>query len=93
MDGSGEVRLPQRHVTELSSFFAAHDRHKWDCGHARKTTVRIALARREPARITAHIGNHLPCPLYSATATRRQRRLRPQASDGAARFALSTLTG
>jgi hypothetical protein len=24
MDGSGEVRLPQRHVTELSSFFAAH---------------------------------------------------------------------
>lgn len=32
MDGSGEVRLPQRHVTELSSFFAAHDR--WLFGHA-----------------------------------------------------------
>lgn len=28
MDGSGEVRLPQRHVTELSSFFAAHDRYQ-----------------------------------------------------------------
>jgi RNA polymerase sigma factor (sigma-70 family) len=32
MDGSGEVRLPQRHVTELSSFFAAHDR--WLFSHA-----------------------------------------------------------
>ena len=32
MDSSGEVRLPQRHVTELSSFFAAHDR--WLFGHA-----------------------------------------------------------
>lgn len=32
MDGSGEVRLPQRHVTELGSFFAAHDR--WLFGHA-----------------------------------------------------------
>jgi RNA polymerase sigma factor (sigma-70 family) len=32
MDGSGEVQLPQRHVTELSSFFAAHDR--WLFGHA-----------------------------------------------------------
>src|SRR5579863_5328978 len=32
MDGSGEARLPQRHVTELSSFFAAHDR--WLSGHA-----------------------------------------------------------
>jgi RNA polymerase sigma factor (sigma-70 family) len=32
MDGSGEVRLPQRHVAELSSFFAAHDR--WLSGHA-----------------------------------------------------------
>jgi DNA-directed RNA polymerase specialized sigma24 family protein len=32
MDGSGEARLPQRHVTELSSFFAAHDR--WLFGHA-----------------------------------------------------------
>jgi len=32
MDGSGQARLPQRHVTELSSFFAAHDR--WLFGHA-----------------------------------------------------------
>ena len=32
MDGSGEARLPQCHVTELSSFFAAHDR--WLAGHA-----------------------------------------------------------
>jgi RNA polymerase sigma factor (sigma-70 family) len=32
MDGSGEVRLPLRHVTELSSFFEAHDR--WLFGHA-----------------------------------------------------------
>ena len=32
MDGSGEERLPQRHVTELGSFFAAHDR--WLFGHA-----------------------------------------------------------
>ena len=32
MHGSGEVRLPQRHVTELSSFFAANDR--WLFGHA-----------------------------------------------------------
>ena len=32
MDSSGEVRLPQRHVAELSSFFAAHDR--WLFGHA-----------------------------------------------------------
>jgi RNA polymerase sigma factor (sigma-70 family) len=32
MDDSGELRLPQRHVTELSSFFAAHDR--WLFGHA-----------------------------------------------------------
>jgi RNA polymerase sigma factor (sigma-70 family) len=32
MDDSGEVRLPQRHVTELGSFFAAHDR--WLFGHA-----------------------------------------------------------
>ena len=31
MDGS-EARLPQRHVTELGSFFAAHDR--WLFGHA-----------------------------------------------------------
>ena len=32
MDDSGEVRLPQRHVTELGAFFAAHDR--WLFGHA-----------------------------------------------------------
>jgi DNA-directed RNA polymerase specialized sigma24 family protein len=32
MDGSGEERLPQRHVTELSSFFAVHAR--WLFGHA-----------------------------------------------------------
>lgn len=32
MGGSDEVRLPRRHVTELSSFFAAHDR--WLFGHA-----------------------------------------------------------
>jgi RNA polymerase sigma factor (sigma-70 family) len=32
MDGSGEVRLPKCHVTELGSFFAAHDR--WLFGHA-----------------------------------------------------------
>ena len=32
MDDSGEVRLPRRHVTELGSFFAAHDR--WLFGHA-----------------------------------------------------------
>ena len=32
MDGSDQARLPQRHVTELSSFFAAHDR--WLFGHA-----------------------------------------------------------
>jgi len=32
MDSSGEARLSQRHVTELSSFFAAHDR--WLFGHA-----------------------------------------------------------
>jgi len=32
MDGSGEVRLPKHHVTELGSFFAAHDR--WLFGHA-----------------------------------------------------------
>jgi RNA polymerase sigma factor (sigma-70 family) len=32
MGGSGEARLPQRHVTELGSFFAAHDR--WLFGHA-----------------------------------------------------------
>jgi len=32
MDDSGEARLPARHVTELGSFFAAHDR--WLFGHA-----------------------------------------------------------
>ena len=32
MGGSGEVRLSQRHVAELGSFFAAHDR--WLFGHA-----------------------------------------------------------
>ncbi len=32
MGGSGEARLPQRHVSELGSFFAAHDR--WLFGHA-----------------------------------------------------------
>ena len=32
MGGRGEARLPQRHVTELGSFFAAHDR--WLFGHA-----------------------------------------------------------
>jgi len=32
MDGSGEGRLPRHHVSELSSFFAAHDR--WLFGHA-----------------------------------------------------------
>ena len=32
MDGSGEPRIPQRHVAELTSFFAAHDR--WLFGHA-----------------------------------------------------------
>jgi RNA polymerase sigma-70 factor (ECF subfamily) len=32
MDDSGEPRIPQRHVGELSAFFAAHDR--WLFGHA-----------------------------------------------------------
>jgi RNA polymerase sigma factor (sigma-70 family) len=32
MDDSGEARIPQRHVAELSSFFAAHD--GWLFGHA-----------------------------------------------------------
>jgi hypothetical protein len=32
MDGSGNPRIPQRHVAELSTFFAAHDR--WLFGHA-----------------------------------------------------------
>ncbi|MGH3232239.1 MAG: RNA polymerase sigma factor [Streptosporangiaceae bacterium] len=32
MDGSGEPRIPQLHVAELTSFFAAHDR--WLFGHA-----------------------------------------------------------
>ena len=32
MDDSGEPRIPQRHVAELSAFFAAHDR--WLFGHA-----------------------------------------------------------
>src|ERR1700749_3375797 len=32
MDESGEPRIPQRHVAELSGFFAAHDR--WLFGHA-----------------------------------------------------------
>ena len=32
MGGSGEVRLSQRYVAELGSFFAAHDR--WLFGHA-----------------------------------------------------------
>ena len=73
--------------------YVDNDRHKRDCGHASKTTVRIALAWWESVRITAHVENHSPCPLYSATATRRQRRLRPPAADSAARFSLSTLTG
>src|SRR5579864_1938196 len=32
VDDDGEVRIPLRHVAELSSFFAAHDR--WLFGHA-----------------------------------------------------------
>jgi DNA-directed RNA polymerase specialized sigma24 family protein len=32
MDDSGEPRIPQRHVAEVSAFFAAHDR--WLFGHA-----------------------------------------------------------
>src|SRR6266571_1090213 len=32
MDDSGEPRIPQRHVAELSDFFAAHD--QWLFGHA-----------------------------------------------------------
>jgi RNA polymerase sigma-70 factor (ECF subfamily) len=32
VDDNGEVRIPLRHVAELSSFFAAHDR--WLFGHA-----------------------------------------------------------
>src|SRR6202012_5132959 len=32
MDDSGEPRIPQRHVAELSSFCGAHDR--WLFGHA-----------------------------------------------------------
>ena len=32
MDDSGEPRIPQLHVAELSAFFAAHDR--WLFGHA-----------------------------------------------------------
>lgn len=32
MSDSGQVRIPQHHVAELSSFFAAHDR--WLSGHA-----------------------------------------------------------
>jgi RNA polymerase sigma-70 factor (ECF subfamily) len=32
MDGSGEPRIPQLHVAELSTFFAAHD--QWLFGHA-----------------------------------------------------------
>ena len=32
MDDSGGARIPQRHVAELSCFFAAHDR--WLFGHA-----------------------------------------------------------
>jgi RNA polymerase sigma factor (sigma-70 family) len=31
MDGSGEPRIPQRYVAELTAFFAAHDR--WLFGH------------------------------------------------------------
>jgi hypothetical protein len=39
------------------------DRNKWDCGHVRKTTVRIALAWRESVRRTAHVGitRHVRC--------------------------------
>ena len=32
MDGSGEPRIPRRHVAELTAFFATHDR--WLFGHA-----------------------------------------------------------
>src|ERR1700752_4628087 len=32
MDDSGELRIPERQVAELSAFFAAHDR--WLFGHA-----------------------------------------------------------
>jgi DNA-directed RNA polymerase sigma subunit (sigma70/sigma32) len=32
MDGSGGPRIPQRHVAELTAFFATHDR--WLFGHA-----------------------------------------------------------
>ena len=32
MDDSGEPRIPQRHVAEVSAFFAAHDR--WLFGYA-----------------------------------------------------------
>ncbi len=36
MDNSGEPRIPQHHVAELSRFFEAHDR--WLFGHARVRT-------------------------------------------------------
>ena len=44
MDGSGEVRLPQRHVTELGSFFAAHDR--WLFGHVRSKSSPLKVMRK-----------------------------------------------
>jgi uncharacterized membrane protein len=59
----------------------------------RRAFVSIVTYPVTSVRITAHVGNHSPCPLYSATASREQRRLRPQAPDSAARFSLSTLTG
>ena len=43
--------------------YVDNDRHKRDCGHASKTTVRIALAWWESVRITAHVGiiRHVRC--------------------------------
>ncbi len=54
--------VAQSVAPETRVVYVDNDRHKWDCGHARKTPVRIALARWESARITAHVGNHSPYP-------------------------------
>ena len=60
-----------RHIDpEARVAYVDNDRHKWDCGHARKTTVRIALARWKSVRIT--LARH-PDRLAMHTANRAAR--------------------
>jgi hypothetical protein len=68
---AGRRRLRARRLHDRSRR-VGYDRNKWDCGHARKTTARIALARWKSVRIT--LARH-PDRLAMQTANGASQRL------------------